>query len=212
LSASTVLRGVRKNVLKGVGLGLFIATGFTVWITFVRLTAGTAPFERLHTTYSATVGLYYAGGLLGGTTVGLLWPLRRWHWGSALLGMLGVFPLYFGVELTQAPSSEAFTLRNVGFSAVLAFAVGGASGVSIYLHNNPQTTGWIEALRHPTSRTIGIVWSTAFVMAGSSYFGLSHWTGDWPPALMLFLALVLFILPLGLAALVTLLWTRERVK
>jgi magnesium-transporting ATPase (P-type) len=212
LSASTFLRGVRNNVLKGVGLGLVVATGFTVWITFLRLTAGTAPFERLDTTYAATVELYYAGGLVGGTMVGLLLPLRRSPWGSALLGMLGVFPLYFGVALTNSKRSQAFTLENVGQSAVLAFLVGGAVGVWTWLDANPHTSGWIEALRHPTSRTIGIMWAVVLAVAGGSYFGLSQLTGDWTPTLVVFLACVLFVIPLGLAALVTLLWTRERVK
>ena len=210
MPTSTFLRDFRNNVLKGVGLGLVVATGFTVWITFLRLTAGPAPFERLDTTYAATAALYYAGGLVGGAIVGLLWPLRRSPWGSALLGMLGVFPLYFGVALASSQRSQAFTLENVGQSAVLAFLVGGAVGVWNWLEDNPHTSGWIDALRQPTSRAIGIVWAIALAVAGASYFGLSHWMGNWPPTLVIFLAFVLFVIPLGLAALMTLLWTRER--
>jgi len=212
LPTSTFVRDLRNSVLKGIGLGLVVATGFTAWITFLRLTAGTAPFERLDTTYAATAALYYAGGLVGGTIVGLLLPLRRSPWGSALLGMLGVFPLYFGVALTNSQRSQVFTLENVGRSAVLAFLVGGAVGVWSWLDDNPHTTGWIDALRHPNTRTIGTVWGAASVVAAASYFGLSHWTANWPPTLVIWLAFVLFVIPLGLAALVTLVWTRERIK
>jgi hypothetical protein len=83
-----------------------MATAFTVWISLLRWTAGTAPFDRIDTTYSATVALYYAGGAVGGLVIGLLLPLRRWPWGAALLGMLGVLPLYFGVALTTSRPSK----------------------------------------------------------------------------------------------------------
>lgn len=149
---------------------------------------------------------------MGGTIVGLLLPLSRSPWGSALLSMLGVFPLYFGVDLTNSRRSQAFGLENVAKSAVVSFSVGGALGVWAWLHDHPHTSGWIDALRHPTPQTMRILWAVAVVIAGASYFGLSPWTGDWPPTLVIFLAVVLFILPLGLAGLVTLLWMREHIS
>ena len=203
-----VLRDMLKNVLKGVGLGLFIATGFTAWITFLRQTAGTAPFDRLHTTYSATVALYYGSGLIGGVIVGLLLPLFRWPLGAALVGMMGVFPAYFGVALTTTDASHAFTRDNVADSAVCAFLVGGTVGIWAWIDDNPKSSGWIDALRHPTSQTVGKVWALALGIATPAYFGLSRWTGSWSPQLVTIVAFVLFVIPLGLAALVTIVWTR----
>jgi hypothetical protein len=198
-----------RNIAKGVGIGLFIATGFTAWITFLRLTSGTQPFDRLQTTYSATVALYYGGGLIGGLLVGLLWPLHRWPLGSALLGILGVFPTYFGVEVTRTTHTSPFTLDNVAKSAVIAFLVGGALGISIWLDDNPTSSNWIERLRHPTSGTISKLWSVVLSVAAASYFGLSHWTGAWPPALVIFIAFATFIIPLAVAGIVTATWLRQ---
>jgi len=191
------------------GLGFVVAAGFTIWVTFLRLTVGTRPFEHLDTTYSATVALYWAGGLVGGLLVGMLLPLRRWPWGAALLGMVGVFPLYFGVELTNSTVASAFTLDNLATSAFLAFLVGGSAGMWVWLDENPHSGGVLETLRHPTRSTLAKMWAFALVVAGVSYLVLPRWTGSWPPVLVLFTAFVLFIIPLGVAVLVTLAWVRQ---
>jgi len=207
-----LLRDLRNHVLKGIALGLFIATGFSAWVTFLRLTVGTAPFDRLNTTYHATVELYYGGGLVGGTLVGLFLPLRRWPLGAALLGMLGVFPLYFGVALTTSGAASTFTIHNLASSAVLAFLVGGAVGIWSWLHDHPHSHGVIEALRRPTIRTVTILWLAAGALAAGSYFGLSRWTGSWPPDLVIFLAFVLFVIPILVAILVTWVWAKPTMK
>jgi hypothetical protein len=212
LTPGILLGDLRKNLLNGVGLGLFVATGFSAWVTFLRLRAGTSPFDRLHTTYLATVELYYAGGLVGGTLVGLFLPLRRWPLGAALLGMLGVFPLYFGAALATSGAMKAFTRQNLASSGVLAFLVGGAVGIWSWLDDNPESQGVMHALRHPSSRTVMIVWIIAVALAAGSYFGLSRWTGSWAPDLVILLAFVLFVIPVFLAALVTWVWVKGAVK
>ena len=178
----------------------------------LRITAGTAPFDDLDTTYGATAALYYAGGLVGGTLVGLFLPIGRSLWGAALLGILGVFPFYLGVALTKSRRANPLTPENIGGSALLAFLTGGAVGVWIWLDEHPMAAGWIEALRHPTSRTLSIVWAVALAVGGASYFGLSRWTPTWPPTLVIFLAFVLFVMPLALAAFLTLIWARTPTK
>ena len=207
------MREFPSNLLRGVGLGIGVATGFTVWITFLRLKVGTKPFDGLDTTYSATVALYYGGGAVGGLLIGALLPLRRWPWGSALLGMLGVFPLYFGVQLTKSHAVDAFTLDNVLTSAFLAFLVGGAVGIWIWMEENPASSGLIGALRRPTTALLGKIWGSALVIALASYIVLPRWSGSWNPTLTLFTAFVLFVIPLTSAVLVTLAWVRgERTR
>ncbi len=80
------MRPLLGNLLKGLSLGLFVATGLSAWALLLRTQAGTAPFDRLHTTFTATVVGYYHGGTTGGLLIGLAWPLRRWLIGYALLG------------------------------------------------------------------------------------------------------------------------------
>jgi len=212
LTAHNLVRDLRNNLLKGIALGLFVATGFSAWVTFLRLTAGTSPFDRLRTTYLATVELYYGGALVGGTLIGLFLPLRRWPLGSALLGVLGVFPLYFGVALTTSGAGSTFTANNLASSSVLAFFVGGAVGIWSWLRDNPESHGLIQALRRPTIRTLAVLWLAAGGLAASSYFGLSRWTGRWPPDLVIFLAGALFVIPILIALLVTWVWAKPRIK
>ena len=211
LIAHNLVRDLRNNLLKGIALGLFVATGFSAWVTFLRLTAGTSPFDRLRTTYLATVELYYGGALVGGTLIGLFLPLGRWPLGAALLGMLGVFPLYFGVALTTSGAASTFTVHNLASSSVIAFFVGGAVGIGSWLRDNPESHGLIQALRRPTITTVAVLWLAAGGLAASSYFGLSRWTGSWPPDLVIFLALALFVIPIVLAVLVTWVWAKPRI-
>jgi len=212
VTARNLLRDLRNNLLKGIALGLFVATAFSAWVTFLRLTAGTSPFDRLSTSYVATVELYYGGALVGGTLIGLFLPLRRWPLGAVLLGMLGVFPLYFGVALTTSGPVSAFTVHNLASSSVVAFFVGGAVGIWSWLHDNPESHGLIQALRRPTRRRVAVLWLAAGGLAASSYFGLSRWTGSWPPDLVIFLAVTQFVIPILIAVLVTWVWARPRIK
>ncbi len=101
-----MVRIPRSGVLKGLILGLSLASVLSAWVTLVRLVAGTAPFTRAETTYPALLGLYYGGGLLGGLLIGLAWPLRKWLLGSAVLGVFGIFPLYFAALLMDSPRTQ----------------------------------------------------------------------------------------------------------
>jgi hypothetical protein len=187
-----------------------MATAFTVWISLLRWTAGTAPFDRIDTTYSATVALYYAGGAVGGLVIGLLLPLRRWPWGSALLGMLGVLPLYFGVALTTSRPSEAWTASNLVTSTLVAFLVGGAAGIWIWMDDNPHAEGLLRTLRYPTKAVVARSWALALLVSTASYLLLPNWTRAWQPTLMIFTAVVSFVVPLGVAMLVTRAWIKSR--
>jgi MFS family permease len=123
---------IRRNVVLGIGLGLAIATAFTLWVSFLRLTAGTEPFERTGTSYSVTILVYYVGFAVGGLMVGLLAPLRKWPLGSALLGFLLMLPMYSAFVIVKAPRSEWLTpfwiLSTLGVSVV----GGGALGLWIW--------------------------------------------------------------------------------
>jgi len=197
------LRSFGTNILKGIGLGLGMATGFTAWITFLRLTVGTSAFTANGTTYPATVALYYGGFAAGGFLVGLCWPLRRWVLGYALLGMLGVFPVYLGVGLTQSSRSAVFSDENLFFSIFASVTVGGIAGILSWMKDHTQGPRWLDTLRHPTVRIIGWLWTVAATLALIGYFGVSTWTAHASFLVEVAAAVVFFVGPLGLAALVT---------
>jgi hypothetical protein len=198
-----MLRLLQRNLVKGVGLGLFLATGFSAWVTFLRLAFGTEAFDRLHTTYGAVVRLYYTGGLSGGILLGLLWPLRRWPLGSVLLGIIGVFPVYYGAFLLESPRAEWFTFNNFTPALLLAFLVGSPVGLLYWLRQNPHGPVWIDVLRYPTPANAVKVSVLGVIVAGLSWFGLSKWTAGWPMELVILVTFLLFILPIGLVILVT---------
>lgn len=197
------MRKYAANILKCIGAGVGMATLLTAWITFLRITIGAAPFTANDTTYSATVAVYYAGGAIGGLFVGVFLPLRRWLLGYAFLGMLAAFPVYSGVALASTSRSSLFSDENLFFAIFASVTAGGVGGVLWYLKDHPQGSAWLEALRHPTKRTIVGLWIAALVLAVIGYFGVSTWTGHSSWVVQVVAAVVFFVAPLGLAALVT---------
>ena len=118
-----------RNLRTGIGIGVFFATGFTAYVTVLRLVSGTAPFERLGTTYLMTVTTYYVGFSTGGALVGILLPLRRHRLGSILLGSLGLFPVYLGVLTQLLPRTEWFRDYYLLGAVFVSLAVGGSLGL-----------------------------------------------------------------------------------
>ena len=197
------MRAYATNIVKAIGTGLGVATLLTAWITFLRITVGAAPFTANETTYSATVAVYYAGGAIGGLLVGVFFPLRRWVFGYAILGMLAAFPVYLGVALASTSRSNLLSDENLFFAIFASVTAGGAAGILWYLKDHKTGPSWLEALRHPTPRTIIGLWTGAVVLAAVGYFGVSQWTGHASWVVQVIAAVAFFVGPLGLAALVT---------
>lgn len=196
------------NLLKGLGLGLVVATGLTAWVLLLRI-RGTTPFERLDTTFTRVVIGYYEGGTAGGLLIGLAWPLGRWVIGYALVGMLGVFPFYLFAPGGRH-GAPLLSPENVASALLGAFFVGGAVGVWIWADDHPHGPRWFDVLRFPTVRTTIAVWSGALFVAILGMVLVPRWSFYWPFELVVFAAGVLFIVPLATAVLVTMRLYRER--
>ncbi len=167
------LRVLGANLAKGVALGLFVATGLSLYVTVLRVGSGPGPFQRLDTTYPMTVALYYGAGFVGGILLGLVWPLKRWFLGSALLGMLGVFPLYLGASFLMSPPSQWLTGTNFAEAALLALMVGVPVGAWIWFDDNAPPP-WIQALLNPSALTVAVAWVLCLVLSGGSYLSSCH--------------------------------------
>src|SRR6266511_4282967 len=200
-----MVRIPRSGVLKGLILGLSLASVLSAWVTLVRLVAGTAPFTRAETTYPALLGLYYVGGLL----IGLAWPLRKWLLGSAVLGVFGIFPLYFAALLMDSPRTQLFTQKNIGLALLLSCLAGGPIGVWSWLDTNPTRPVWLDALLFPRTRTLAMAWAVAIVFSGGSYFLLTGLMEEWPFGLVVVVFLLLFVAPLAVAIMMTLRFARR---
>ncbi len=127
-----------------------------------------------------------------------------------LLGIIGIFPLYYGSALLLSPREEWFTSGQLTDALSLALLVGSPLGLFSYLRDNPRGPRWIDVLRYPTPVTAVKLSSASLIVAGLSYFGVSRWTGTWPSALVILVVFLLFVLPIGLALLVTIRALRAR--
>ena len=197
------MRSFLGNLLKGLSLGLFVATGLSAWVLLLRIQAGTPAFDRLDTTVTAVVVGYYLGGAVGGILIGLAWPLHRWLIGYGLLGILGVFPFYLFAPGGR-DNGPLLSLENLATALLGAFFVGGAVGVWSWADDHPHGPGWFDALRFPTARTAVAVWSGALFLAILGITLVPKWSFYWPFQLVILAAGTLFIVPLAVAVLVTL--------
>jgi len=179
-----------------------MATGFTLWVTIILARSGPGAFERQGTTYGALVALYYAGGVTGGVLIGLAAPLRRWPVGSAVLGVLGLFPLYLGATFLGLPHSQWWTAEHLRAGCFLAIIVGAPVGAWAWLSEN-QSPVWMAVVQAPTRATVGVVWLATVLLAGGWYLFVSRWTSSWSPETGLLVAAVLFGAPILTALLVT---------
>ncbi len=134
----TIGVSLRRNVLLGIGLGAFMASGFSLWATLIRLVGGPAPFASNGTTYLGLVSVYFGGFLLGGFLIGLLMPLSRFMVGRMLLGIMGVFPVYLAVNMESKPVREWFASDNLVFAVFASVVVGGGVGVWSWIDDHKK--------------------------------------------------------------------------
>lgn len=90
---------IRRDLRWGVTRGLAIAVAYGAWVTAVRLTKGTAPFEREGVAYPAVVAAYFGTGALAGALVGALRPLTAGRVGAYGVGLLSGLIIACGLGL-----------------------------------------------------------------------------------------------------------------
>jgi FtsH-binding integral membrane protein len=125
-----------RTAIRGLGVGLLVATGLSAWATFLRVWQGVAPFDRLSTPYARTVAVYYVGFGVGGAMLGALLPLRRWALGSMLLGVLFVAPVYAGFVFLHPPTTGLSLSWKILGTLAASVIVGG--GLGLWVWSNEQ--------------------------------------------------------------------------
>lgn len=88
------MRTILRNTYIGTISGLFCASLYSAFALVLYLFGGgSARFEANDTTLLNAIAAYFAGGLAGGATAGLLAPLgKRWY-GAMLVGTVVAVPL-----------------------------------------------------------------------------------------------------------------------
>ena len=126
------MQELKRNLLRGLSFGLFVATGLGLWVTFLRVTLGTGPFDDSGVPYALTVLLYFVGCAVGGTLLGALLPLRRWALGSMLLGVLFTLPVYATFLLAHSGLDSFHRGWKLAGLLVGTLIVGGGLGLWVW--------------------------------------------------------------------------------
>jgi hypothetical protein len=125
---------LRGRIRSGLAWGAGFAAAYSVYVILVGILNGRAPFEAAGTSLARVVGVYWLGGLLGGTVFGLALPLTRTRGGAAIVGALAAFPVWCAIGLAVEPVSRWLTTvpANAG---MLALVAGPICGVALWYVN-----------------------------------------------------------------------------
>jgi hypothetical protein len=93
-----ILQRRLPDIRWGVQYGMGFAILFSAYAVIARITAGPTAFDRYHATLVSVVGIYFGGGLVSGTIVGLLRPLAKYAFGAALVGFLAALPITLAID------------------------------------------------------------------------------------------------------------------
>jgi hypothetical protein len=90
-----------RSAREGVAIGVIAATLYSAWVVLVYALNGSRPFVELGVTLPTVVGVYYAGGVLGGAIMGVLWPRARSRLEATLVGMLIALVVVMGAGVAM---------------------------------------------------------------------------------------------------------------
>ena len=123
---------VLANVLWGVLWGIGYAVFFSLIVLVIYLFRGTRAFDGYGATLGAVLLGYFAGGLVGGTVLGLLRPLNRWKWGAAFVGFVVALPVYASAGVVVSGWYTQWVVEDVLTMVLCALLVGPALGVKLW--------------------------------------------------------------------------------
>ena len=140
--------GDRRNILRGVRTGVFIATAFSLVLTLIRVLVGSSAFDRIGASWLEIVAIYFLCLAVGGGAHGALVPLKRFAVGAAFLGFLFALPMYLGLatilRLGMAKVPPFHVALTIGI--ILSALVGGSVGLLTWSKDRLQEDA------KPTSR------------------------------------------------------------
>jgi hypothetical protein len=110
----------KANLVLGALAGVMVAVLISLVAVMMYVLRGPQMFERLGISLTSTIALYFAGGIIGGSLVGLLLPLATWRWGAVLVGIIAAMPVYLGAGVLLG--------EDLSIGIFLAIIVGGVVG------------------------------------------------------------------------------------
>ena len=112
----------------GMVYGLFIAAGFSLFVTLMRLVLGPEYGKETGFSLLGIILAYFAAGLVGGFVGGLFWPMGQTLLGRMVLGFFVMWPAMaiFGLPLLDRAHPWSYVLDTT----IIAAFIGPISGAA----------------------------------------------------------------------------------
>lgn len=135
---SRAFRPFRSRVRRAVRIGLYMATGLSLFVAFLMVVMLVAMLfgaesDGFWAIIGGTVVAYYVAALAAGSVVGAMAPVSEWPLGAMATGVVGTALVYapVGAVLVELDPDYSFTMiENLGMAGVLGLLVGPAVGAS----------------------------------------------------------------------------------
>ncbi|MFL5542516.1 MAG: hypothetical protein ACJ8J0_26255 [Longimicrobiaceae bacterium] len=102
--------------------GLVFGLLLSALATLVWVFGGVLALDFEGTSYGGVIAMFLIAPTLGGLLAALLFPLTRWRWGAAIVGFVGMVPMYTGAAMVVGE-------MNVVGILVCALGTGGGLGL-----------------------------------------------------------------------------------
>ena len=101
MSLSPSSNPVLGNIRWGLWFGLWYAVIYSLFVTAMAILRGSTEYPDQGLNTWIIIATYFALGLVGGVTIGLLRPLLRWGLGAAFVGFVIGTIIFLGIGVAQ---------------------------------------------------------------------------------------------------------------
>src|SRR5438045_2937313 len=113
-----------RNLRWGIGWGVVMAVGFSLFALLQYLLRGEQVFARLGLTFVDLIKSYLGAGVVCGTVIGFLRPITRWRWGGMLVGVLLTGIGYGAIFISFDGSPQRWPTHNWVVLGIVAIVFG----------------------------------------------------------------------------------------
>ena len=122
---------LRSTILTGVAL----AALYSLYAIALYAFRGQAPFEAVGATLAQVIASYFAGGILGGAAVGLLWPLSRHREGAIVIGIVTAFIVCAAARFSSVGAFSRWT-SDIWLGTIIAAVFLGGLAANIFWNSH----------------------------------------------------------------------------
>jgi hypothetical protein len=118
--------------------GVTLAVLYALYAVVLYVFRGQAAFDAVGATLAQVIASYFAGGILGGVAVGLLWPLSRHREGAIVIGIVTAFIIFSAVRFASVGSFTRWTSDIWASTIIAAVLLGGLVANFFWSAHHPR--------------------------------------------------------------------------